>query len=151
MAEIDPRLTEILGDQERLQQVLDLAQMLRGRGGDAPAPAAATPPAPMSTADIFAAVAGGAGQGTPQPPQSEPSAAGPAPSNNLSGLMEVLPQLLQAFSGTGSSLPDEKVNLVQAIKPYASDHSGSFDRAIRMANIAKAAKSALNTLGSRQT
>lgn len=144
MADNQDKLKELLGDQERLGQVLELAQMLRGHGSAAKEAAPAIGPdapvaTPLSTSEILGAVAGGA-----------VSSAEPAPlPGGFSAIAEILPPLLQALSGSGDSLPPEKVNLVRAIKPYAASHTDSIDRAIKMANIAKAAKSALSALGRR--
>ena len=93
------------------------------------------------------------------PTTETPPAAIPAPSDagsatdsgggpGLSSLAAALPSLLQAFSGSGSFIKPEKLNLIRALKPYLSEERGSsIDRAIRMANVAQAAKSALTALG----
>ena len=56
--------------------------------------------------------------------------------------------LMQAFSGGENFIKPEKLNLIKAFKPYMTESRGSsIDRAIKMANIAQAAKSALAALG----
>lgn len=73
---------------------------------------------------------------------------GQGQSFSLGSLAAVLPPLMQAFSGRSDLVKPEKLNLVRAIKPYLSDgRSPGVDRAIRMANVALAAKSALSLLG----
>lgn len=68
--------------------------------------------------------------------------------SGLSGIAAMLPTLMQAMSGNGNYIKPEKLNLIKALKPYMSDsRGGSIDRAIKMANIAQAAKSALTVLG----
>ncbi len=68
--------------------------------------------------------------------------------NPVEGLATVLPSILQALSGSGDLVKPEKLNLVRAFQPYLSNQrSPGVDRAIRMANVALAAKSALSVLG----
>lgn len=55
-----------------------------------------------------------------------------------------LPKLMQAFSGDTNYLKPEKVNLLKALKPYFGDRRGpEIDRAVKMANLARAAQSTL--------
>lgn len=55
-----------------------------------------------------------------------------------------LPKIMQAFSGKNAYIKPEKVNLLNALKPYlGGSRTGSIDRAVKMANLAKAAKNAL--------
>ena len=71
-----------------------------------------------------------------------------SPLSSLAAIASALPPLLQALSGKGDLIEPEKLNLVKALKPYmSSEKSDSIDRAVRMANITKAAKSALSALG----
>ena len=85
---------------------------------------------------------------TPEP-QPSPS---PEPDRSaqpgLSNIAAALPPILQAPSGKGEFIKPEKLNLIKALKPYMSATRGdSIERAIRMANIAQATKSALTALG----
>jgi len=96
------------------------------------------------------AAEGAANVSTPEaPPQSGSSAApGPGPGPGLGNIAAVLPPIMQAISGNGSFIKPEKLNLIKALKPYMTEARGSsIDRAIRMANIAQAAKTALTALG----
>ncbi len=55
-----------------------------------------------------------------------------------------LPKLMQAFSGDTNYLKPEKVNLLKALKPYFGERRGpEIDRAVKMANLARAAQSTL--------
>lgn len=77
---------------------------------------------------------------------ADPSAT--ADSGSVGTLASALPQLLQALSGKSNYIDEDRLNLVKAIKPYmAQTRAGSVDRAIKMANMAKAAKMALGLLG----
>lgn len=79
-------------------------------------------------------------------PADEPAGIGSGFS--LGSLAEILPPILQALSGNGDLIKPEKANLVRAFKPYLSEtRSPEIDRAIRMANVARAAKKALSVLG----
>ncbi|MEA4921273.1 MAG: hypothetical protein VB078_10200 [Clostridiaceae bacterium] len=91
-------------------------------------------------------------QGQTTAPQDEASSAAASSETSagsgLSGIAAMLPTLMQAMSGNGNFIKPEKLNLIKALKPYMSDtRGGSIDRAIKMANIAQAAKSALTVLG----
>ena len=88
--------------------------------------------------------------GTPAdaPPSPEISDDPPPSGSALDSLAAILPPLLQAFSGNGDLVKPEKLNLIRAFQPYlSSQRSPNIDRAIKMANIALAAKSAISVLG----
>lgn len=107
-----------------------LAQLLHRQPAEAPE----TPPLPA------AATAPAAGRSD----DANSGSGGP----NLGNLAAAIPPLLQAMSGNGSFIKPEKLNLIRALKPYLSEERGtSIDRAIRMANVAQAAKTALTALG----
>lgn len=77
-----------------------------------------------------------------------PQPGSPTSPSGLGSAAAVLPMLMQAFSGGENFIKPEKLNLIKAFKPYMTESSGSsIDRAIKMANIAQAAKSALAALG----
>ena len=66
----------------------------------------------------------------------------------LENIVSLFPVLMQAISGSANLIKPERLDLINALKPYLSEsRSGSIDRAIRMANITQAAKSALGILG----
>lgn len=117
-------------DGDRLQQIMTLAAAMSGRSG------AAADGGTQSTANPSAAQTDGGAQNT---------AASPFGSSKLA---EALPILMQAFSGSGDFVDANRVNLVKAMRPYISaERAGSMDRAIRMANMAKATQTALGILG----
>jgi hypothetical protein len=67
---------------------------------------------------------------------------------STSPLVALLPQLMQAMSGQGNLIKSERVNLIQAMRPYLKENRlQSIDRAIKMANVTKAATSAIHLLG----
>ena len=104
----------------------------------------------MRLASMFSSASSNSGNSAP-PPGDSPASTGNADQEQpfgLGSLATVLPPLMQALSGHSDLVKPEKLNLVRAIKPYLSDgRSPGVDRAIRMANVALAAKSALSLLG----
>ena len=82
------------------------------------------------------------------PPPEPTPATDPLSGPSLSPLVAMLPQLMQAFSGQGNLLSNERVNLLKAMRPYLKEtRLGSIDRALKMANVTKAATSAMHLLG----
>lgn len=78
------------------------------------------------------------------PPTAQHTEADPP----LSPLITLLPQIMQAMSGNGDFVKRERVNLLQAMRPYLKGRrTDSIDRAIKMANITKAATLAMHELG----
>ena len=62
----------------------------------------------------------------------------------------LLPRLMMAFSGDANYLKPEKVNLLRALKPYLGQRRApDIDRAVKMANLARAAQEALGGLQRR--
>lgn len=62
----------------------------------------------------------------------------------------LLPRLMMAFSGDANYLKPEKVNLLRALKPYLGKRRApDIDRAVKMANLARAAQEALGGLQRR--
>ena len=62
----------------------------------------------------------------------------------------LLPRLMMAFSGDANYLKPEKVNLLRALKPYLGQRRApDIDRAVKMANLARAAQEALGGLERR--
>lgn len=168
MTELDEKLKSLLGDEENLQKVLEAAGSLLNRDSPpqtedtspgTPPPASEPPAAPLA----FPAPISGSGTETGGVPninqlldtlfsgsaqKDETGASSPPPGESANPLSSALPQLLQAFSGRGNYIDENRLNLVNAIKPYmAETRAGSIDRAIKMANMAKAAKMALGLLG----
>jgi len=123
MAGPDERLDPLLSNQDNARSILDLMQALLQKQEDAPA----------SRQDQTA---------SGNDPAAEQSTA------SLSALAMLLPQLMQAMSGEGSLIKQERVALLRALRPYLKDNrASSLDRALRLANMTKAASTALKTLG----
>lgn len=167
MPALDEKLNSLISDEARMKQIIDMASMLMAGKPAEPAsetahgntsvdapPASQTSQAPDLT-EMLSAILTQAPPSTAEtvPQQQTAAAASEASSSPPSGgqgalLATLLPQLLQAISGNGNMIKSEKVNLVRAMKPYmAASRANSIDRAIKMANMAKVAKSALGMLG----
>lgn len=164
MAELDEKLKSLPLDTGELKKVLEAAGALMGR--DAP-PHSAEPqraaqpapaPAPLSLPpsegcetdggeapglnQLLDALFSGSAPDGKAADSSAPAGEGPG------SLSAVLPQLLQFFAGKHSYIDENRLNLVKALKPYmAETRADSVDRAIKMANMTKAAKRALGLLG----
>ena len=62
----------------------------------------------------------------------------------------LLPRLMMAFAENTSYLKPEKVNLLRALKPYLGERRApDIDRAVKMANLARAAQKALSGMQRR--
>ena len=164
MAELNDRLKRLVSDEQSMKRVLDMASAIMERKAAAappaeppaapaaPPPVPAAPPAPTGAPDLGSVLSALLDRGGPAaepsagespPPPGEGGARSP-----VSALAEALPQLMQALSGSGELVSSDRANLIRAMTPYLSERRvGSLDRAMRMANVTKAAKSALHTLG----
>lgn len=155
MADLDERLNQLLSDQDTVNKILEVAKALQvQRDSASPEPAKTEPPVPQQTESaepdlsaLLASMLSGA-------PQQEPTAstsqthADPDPAAALPPLAAILPQLMQAMSGQGNLIKRERVNLLQAMRPYLKENRlQSIDRALKMANVTKAATSAMHLLG----
>ena len=159
MAELDDRLKRLVSDEQSMKRVLDLASVIMDRKAAAPSapkpePKQDPPPDMASLLSSLLDQGGGATGGRPSEPKPEtPGGERAAPAqesgpDQTAALAAVLPQLLQALSGNGNLVKSERANLIRAMTPYLSEgRIGSLDRAMRMANVAKAVKSALHDLG----
>lgn len=123
MAGPDERLNTLLSNQDNARSILDLMQtLLQKQEG-----------LPSARQDQAA---------------SESDAAAEQSTAPLSALAMLLPQLMQAMSGEGSMIKQERVALLRALRPYLKENRvPSLDRALRLANMTKAASTALKTLG----
>ena len=163
MADLDERLNQLISDQESMKKVLEMAKaILAQRDSANPAPAEEAPPVPAPAPQPASAVpeqdlsamleALMARQTETSAPSSDAAPAEPMSpsegSQSLAPLAAVLPQLMQALSGNGNFIKSERVNLLRAMRPYLKEsRSGSIDRALKMANVTKAATSAMHLLG----
>lgn len=154
MADLDERLDRLITDQESMRKVLEMAKTILAQR-DSAGPASATEPEPAATetvpeSDLSSLLSTIMSQPASQSRQPENSPAG-APQQNpqgVSALAAVLPQLLQAMSGQSDLVKQERVTLLRAMRPYLKDtRLNSIDRALKMANMTKAAAAALHALG----
>ena len=163
MPDLDERLNQLISNQEGQQKVLDAAKAILAQRGSVHPESESTPSAP-------APVAGGAENGggsdltqllstllarqsagskesdrTLQPAQPINSAASELPA---SPLLQALPQLMGALSGKEDLVDHQRLDLLRAMRPYLKEERAeSIDRAVRMANLTKAAASAMQLLG----
>ncbi len=154
MAELDERLEQLLADKETLKKVVDMASTLKSARSEQSSVAEEEPPksgeivqpgtdaAEMLRQIIANTSPSEGGEAKGEQNSTAQSAAGAA------GIAAVLPLLLGAISGSNDLVSDERLNLIRAMKPYmANKRLMGIDRAIRMANMAVAAKTALGILG----
>lgn len=140
MAELEEKLGQLLGDEAGLKKILDTASSLLANNGDEKGGAAgeSTPEAEAASpalGDLLGSILGSGG-----------SSGSPGGQSSLGSAL-ALPQLLGTLTGKKSYIKEEKLNLVKAMRPYlAEERAGSVDRAIRLANLAKATKAALGLL-----
>jgi len=140
MPELEERLKNLVSDDERMQQILAIAAALSGQKGE--------------TASSVNENEKGHGDEEAAPAMFTEAASSDANASDASlygssKIAEVMPVLMQALSGEGNFVKSDKLNLVKAMRPYISVERGiNMERAIKMANMAKAAKIALGILGS---
>lgn len=171
MAEIDDRLSQMLADPDSMKKVMDIASSIMAQRKESAAtePDEAAPPAPIeaqpievqsveppaaggldlsSILQMVGPMLGGMG-GSGSSPSSDTDAASSAPPSGLGSILSgidisELPKIMQAISGKNAYIKPEKVNLLNALKPYfGEERTPSIDRAVKMANLAKVAKNAL--------
>ncbi len=153
MADLNERLERLLSDQDSMQRVLEMAKTIlaqRDSVGEEPVQEPLPEPEPAKP-DLSALLSGLLSQ-TPPPTQAEDVPSSSAASNasplGAAALAAILPQLMQAMSGQGDLVKQERAALVRAMRPYLKSNRGSsIERALRMANMTKAATNALHTLG----
>lgn len=166
MAELEDKLNQILSNPDSMKKVMDLAsglmsaqqngstasQQTTGQPGglsgllgtlgqgNSPAPAASG--GGMDLSALLASLSGKKGGGGEQQAEAGGSPGeAPAPGGFD---VAVLPKLMQAFSGDTNYLKQEKVNLLRALKPYFGQRRGpEIDRAVKVANLARAAQDTL--------
>ena len=154
MADLDERLDRLITDQESMRKVLEMAKTILAQR-DSTEPESATEPEPtaqgtVSEPDLSSLLSTIMSQPASQSTQPENSPAGASQQNpqGVSALAAVLPQLLQAMSGQSDLIKQERVTLLRAMRPYLKDtRLNSIDRALKMANMTKAATAALHALG----
>ena len=157
MAEFDDRLKQLLSDENGMKQFMEVASALLGKS-EAKSPAGETatsatqanttqanatsnsPPMSDMLSALLSQIGSSSGQGSPAASSDAASSTASSPS--------VLPQLLHTLSDKNVQINEQRLNLVKAMRPYlAESRAASIDRAVKMANVAKAAKNALGLLG----
>lgn len=150
MAELDERLNQLIADPEQLRKVLDMANaILEQREGHI---ASGTSPDPASPAPVSAAADASPSLSAlleaVSPKEGAGQSASGAPFGEISPLAAMLPQLMGALSGQQNLVKSERVELLHAMRPYLKEgRLSSIERALKMANLTKAATSALHLLG----
>lgn len=157
MADLDERLNQLISDQENMNKVLEMAKaILAQRDSASPEPAKEVPPVPPQQpapsspdlASLLASMMTDSSKTAQAPEQASEVPSQAAPAQGLNALAAILPQLLQAMSGEGNLIKSERVNLLKAMRPYLKEQRwSSIDRALKMANVTKAATSAMHLLG----
>ena len=154
MADLNDRLDRLISDQESMRKVLEMAKTILAQRDSAASVSASDPPAKQDQApqapDLSSLLSDIMQQQTASPAPSESPTSDQAQSqtHGLSALAAVLPQLMQAMSGQSDLIKQERVTLLRAMRPYLKDSRfDSIERALRMANMTKAASAALHTLG----
>ena len=168
MAELEDKLNQILSNPDSMKKVMDLASGLMsaqkaGGAGQAEAQApkpegggrdlgallgsaapggGQNPPSSGGGLDLSSLLASLSGKGSgPGAAEEPPAGEVPAPGGFD---IAALPKLMQAFSGEANYLKQEKVNLLRALKPYFGQRRApEIDRAVKMANLARAAQDTL--------
>lgn len=133
MAEFEEKLTEILGNQQAMGQIMALAQSLSGGSGGGEGSAAAPPPREESA---------------PAPAVQMSGATGDSP---LSALGELDPRLIQLgmrlvreYQGND----DRNIALLTALRPFLREERyAKLDRAIQIAKLSRVIRVAFETLG----
>ena len=149
MADLDERLSQLLSDPAAMERLTELARALQTRqnSADPAAPTQSSPPSEQQGNTPLNAVLSNL-LSNEQPTGSEENRFTEEAAPPVSPLLSILPQILQAVSGNGDFIKHERVNLLQAMRPYLKDRrTDSIERAIRMANITKAATLAMHELG----
>lgn len=150
MADLDERLNQLLSDQDTVNRILELARLIQAqRDSQNPEPVKSPAPAPQTAEpDLSALLATVLSAQAPQPSPQNDTTPTSDPMASPSPLVTLLPQLMQAMSGQGNLIKSERVNLIQAMRPYLKENRlQSIDRALKMANVTKAATSAIHLLG----
>ncbi len=159
MADLNERLDRLIADQDSMKKVLEMARtILAQRDSSASESAAQTTPSVSSDPEGKPELSALLSAALSQSGASFDAAAAEAPATQagisqdagpgLPTLAAILPQLMQAMSGQGNLVKQERVTLVQAMRPYMKESRlNSIDRALRMANMTKAAANVLHTLG----
>lgn len=136
---MEDMLSQILNDPEKLQSAISMASSMLG--GNAPAAeksaskAAPTAPAAGLSGLSFGQPGGGGGV-------YDPSA---------ELMQKAMPVLAEIAKSGHDAVSHEKLNLLNAVKPFVADSVGSqIDHGLRLVSIARMARAAMKQLGTNQ-
>ena len=161
MADLDARLNQLISDQESRQKVLDAAKAILAQR-DSVHPERESPSLAPAPEEKESGVGGDltqllssllarqatSGEESENPLQSAQNISSAMPELPTSPLLQALPQLMGALSGKEDLVDHQRLDLLRAMRPYLrEERAGSIDRAVRMANLTKAAASAMHLLG----
>lgn len=149
MADLDERLSQLLSDPDTVNKILAVAnaiQAQRDSPHQEPAKQEVSPESPLQEPDFGTLLSSLL---TERPDSSAPSpTTESSPMSSLPPIAAILPQLLQAMNGQGNLVKQERVELLRAMRPYLKGNRlQSIERALKMANVTKAATSAMHLLG----
>lgn len=163
MADLDARLNQLISDQESRQKVLDAAKAILAQRDSVHPERESLSPAPAPAPEEKEIGGGGdlsqllssllarqatSGEESENPLQSTQNISSAIPELPTSPLLQALPQLMGALSGKEDLVDHQRLDLLRAMRPYLrEERAGSIDRAVRMANLTKAAASAMHLLG----
>ena len=159
MADLDARLNQLISDQESRQKVLDAAKAILAQRDSVHPERESPSPAPeekesggggdlTQLLSSLLARQATSGEESENPLQSTQNISSAMPELPTSPLLQALPQLMGALSGKEDLVDHQRLDLLRAMRPYLREgRAGSIDRAVRMANLTKAAASAMHLLG----
>lgn len=142
---MENKLDSILNDPEKMKAAFEMASKIMGQNTPS------SPPPALDTDAVSDALhkmkqSGALDEllGRLSSAKSENPAQTKAPDGDKKGgLSDILPNILQMMGGS-AAVDSDRANLLRAIKPYVNEgRSGSIDRAVNMAGMAKSAKNAI--------
>lgn len=137
---MEDMLSQILNDPEKLQSAISMASSMLG--GNAPAAeksaSKAAPTAPAAGLSGLSFGQPGGGGGGVYDPSAEL-------------MQKAMPVLTEIAKSGHDAVSREKLNLLNAVKPFVADSVGSqIDHGLRLVSIARMARAAMKQLGTNQ-
>lgn len=129
--------SSLLNDPEKLKGVLSMASSLLGGEQEGSASAAPPePPAPAAAPTVSA------------PPSARPRVASSGYDPSAELMQRVMPVIAEITKSGQSAVSREKLNLLNAVKPFVADNVGSqIDHGLRLVSIARMARTAMRQVG----
>lgn len=137
---MEDMLSQILNDPEKLQSAISMASSMLG--GNAPAAEKSAPKtAPTAPAAGLSGLSfgqpGGGGGGVYDP--------------SAELMQKAMPVLAEIAKSGHDAVSHERLNLLNAVKPFVADSVGSqIDHGLRLVSIARMARAAMKQLGTNQ-